>query len=72
MQGEAVVLLHSAAAARHFAAECNRLSIPRSSISIAAMGARVARAAGTGWAALQSAENPRDDELLALARHMCH
>ncbi|HEX9805845.1 MAG TPA: uroporphyrinogen-III synthase [Alteraurantiacibacter sp.] len=72
MQGEAVVLLHSAAAARHFAAECNRLSIARSSISIAAIGARVARAAGTGWAALQSAENPRDDELLALARHMCH
>jgi uroporphyrinogen-III synthase len=72
MQGGAIVLLHSAAAARHFAAECNRLSISRAPISIAAIGARVARAAGTGWAALQSAQNPRDDELLALARDMCH
>lgn len=72
MQGNTVVLLHSAAAARHFAAECSRLAIPRPAISIAAIGARVASAAGTGWAALQSAQNPRDEALLALARDMCH
>jgi uroporphyrinogen-III synthase len=33
-----VVLLHSAAAARHFAAECDRLGIPRPAVALAALG----------------------------------
>ncbi len=70
--GEAVVLLHSAAAARHFAAECDRASIPRSSVGLAVIGPRVAHAAGPGWARVETAPVPRDDALLALARDMCH
>ena len=70
--GEAIVLLHSAAAARHFAAECDRASVPRSSLKLAAIGPRVADAAGTGWAQVETASSPQDDALLALARDMCH
>jgi uroporphyrinogen-III synthase len=67
----AVVMLHSAEAARHFAAECDRLGLDRAHISLAAMGPRVASAAGTGWAALETAAKPDDTALLALARNMC-
>jgi uroporphyrinogen-III synthase len=68
----ALVLLHSAAAARHFAQECARLAIPRSKIALAALGPRIAAAAGEGWACLRSAEHPSDPALLALAADMCH
>jgi uroporphyrinogen-III synthase len=67
-----VVLLHSAAAARHRAAECARLGIPRAAIAVAALGRRIAAAAGEGWHELRSADEPRDAALLALARDMCH
>jgi len=66
-----VVLLHSAAAARHFAAECERLEIPRAALSLACIGPRVAEAAGSGWTEIQSAAEPTDAALLALARGMC-
>lgn len=68
----ALVLLHSAGAARHFADECDRLRIPRSAIALAALGPRIAAAAGEGWRALQAAAVPREAVLLALARDMCH
>jgi uroporphyrinogen-III synthase len=68
----ALVLLHSAAAARHFGIECDRLAIPRSAIAVAALGPRVAQAAGTGWRACRAAGEPSDAALLALARDMCH
>lgn len=68
----AVVLLHSAAAARHLAAECSRLAIPRAGVSLAALGPRIAEAAGEGWRAVRFAERPRDAALLALAGDMCH
>ena len=67
----AVVLLHSAVAAEWFAEECDRLSVPRGSIRLAALGPRIAVAAGEGWAACTSADVPRDGALLALAREMC-
>lgn len=67
----AVVLLHSAAQARHFAAECTRLAVPRAAISLAAIGPRVAEAAGIGWARIAVATQPNDAALLALARTMC-
>lgn len=67
-----IVLLHSAAAARHFAAECDRLAIPRAALSLACIGPRVGAAAGSGWALIQSAAEPTDAALLALARGMCH
>jgi uroporphyrinogen-III synthase len=66
------VLLHSAVAARHLAAECDRLGIPRAAIALAALGQRIAAAAGEGWRELRAAAAPRDATLLALARDMCH
>ncbi|WP_241233607.1 uroporphyrinogen-III synthase [Altericroceibacterium xinjiangense] len=68
----AIVLLHSAAASRHFARECARLSVPRGSIRLAALAPRVASAAGNGWAEVRTAQTPREGSLLALVRDMCH
>lgn len=72
LRGGGLVLLHSGAAARHFASECDRLGLRRGEIALAALGERIAHAAGTGWAALRWADEPRDAALLALARDMCH
>jgi uroporphyrinogen-III synthase len=68
----ALVLLHSAAAARHFAAECDRYGVSRDMVSLAALGPRIAAAAGEGWRMLRLAVEPREAALLALARDMCH
>ena len=68
----ALALLHSAAAALHFASECDRLKVPRAAIGIAALGPRIASAAGQGWAVCRAAERPNDPALLALAEEMCH
>ncbi|QGN56187.1 uroporphyrinogen-III synthase [Novosphingobium sp. Gsoil 351] len=67
----AVVLLHSAAAARHFASECGRLRIACDNIDLACLGPRIAEAAGSGWASVASAARPDDGALLALAARMC-
>jgi uroporphyrinogen-III synthase len=72
LQSGAVVPLHSAAAARHFAVECDRLGIDRGRIALAALGPRIAGAAGEGWRAVEAAADPTDAALLALAGHMCH
>jgi len=69
--GTALVLLHSAATASHFAAECDRLGLAREGISLAALGPRIAAAAGTGWAALHTAPRPDEAALLALAFDLC-
>ncbi len=68
----AIVLLHSAAAARHVASETDRLNIPRRATRIAALGPRIALAAGRGWGALRAATAPEDGALLALAADLCH
>ena len=72
LQEGALVLLHSASSAEHFAAECDRLGTDRSRVSIAALGPRIAAAAGSGWAARRSAVRPSEAALLALTAHMCH
>lgn len=66
-----VVLLHSAEAAHRFAELCDDHRLPREAIALAALGPRIARAAGRGWAALEVAQAPTDTALLALAREMC-
>lgn len=71
LRGGGIILLHSAAAARHFAAECDRLAIPRECLSLVAIGPRVAAAAGKGWRDIANANEPSDAALLALARSMC-
>lgn len=72
LQADAIGLLHSAAAARHFAAECDRVGIDRAHIALAVLGPRIAEAAGEGWRAVEAAFEPTDAALLALAGHMCH
>jgi len=70
--GTPCILVHSAAAARHFGNEINRIGLDRAKICLACIGPRVAAAAGEGWKAVESAPQPSDDALLALARDMCH
>ena len=70
--GGAIVLLHSAAAARHFAAEVDRIDLARAAIALAVLGPRIAQTAGEGWCCLRVAVEPNDSALLALAREMCH
>lgn len=66
-----LVLLHSAATAAHFAAECDRLGLARAGISLAALGPRIAAAAGEGWAAVHTAATPDEAALLQLAFDLC-
>ncbi len=66
-----IVLLHSAAAARHFAEECSRLGLPKQELSLAALGPRIAAAAKGGWAEILYTNTPDDAALLALVKHMC-
>lgn len=66
-----VVMLHSAEAARHFAAECDARAIDRSAVSLIAIGAHASETAGTGWHAVAVADTPRDAAMLALAQRMC-
>lgn len=69
--GTALALLHSAATAAHFAAECDRLDLPRARITLAALGPRIAAAAGEGWAAIHTAATPDESTLLQLAFDLC-
>ncbi len=66
----AIVLLHSASSAQHFANECDRLGLDRMCISLAALGPRILAAAGPGWAEARAAASPNDSELLVLAHKM--
>lgn len=67
----ALVLIHSPRAARSFADAADRLGLDRTSIRIAAISPAAAEAAGTGWAAVESAAEPTDEALLALAERLC-
>lgn len=71
LRAPAVMLLHSGEAARHFAAECARTGLDRSVIALAAIGDRVAEAAGDGWRLVASAARPDEAALLALAGELC-
>lgn len=71
-QGRAVVLLHSAATARHFASECARLGVDIARLRLAALGPRIAAAAGAGWRAVHIAPVPDDAALLELACDVCN
>ena len=68
---QSCVALHSAEAARHFAAEVDRLGIARARIHLAALAPRVAAAAGSGWASLAIASDTTNQALLALAHRLC-
>ncbi len=69
--GDALVLLHSAGAAEHFRAQCLAAGVDLSTVRIAALGPRIAEAAGEGWGELRFALKPANGVLLALAKEMC-
>ena len=66
--GDAVAMLHSPRAGRMFAA----LVPDRSRVSIAAISANAAEAAGEGWRRKAVAAEPRDQALLELAARLCN
>ena len=72
LRARSVVMLHSAGAARHFSLECERLDLPRRSLSLAALGPRILAAAGSGWSEARAASNPTESALLAMVQDMCH
>ncbi len=63
-----LILLHSAGSAEHFAREIDRLGFDRGDISVAALGPRIADAAGDGWSTIHIADRPNDPELLAMVK----
>jgi uroporphyrinogen-III synthase len=65
---ESVALVHSPRAGRRFA----ELVTQRASIIVAAISEAAAQAAGTGWEAIETASQPNDDALLALAARLCN
>jgi uroporphyrinogen-III synthase len=67
----ALVLLHSAEAAHRFATLCDEHHVDRANVALAALGPRIARAAGAGWSALRTVARPSDAAMLALAQEMC-
>jgi uroporphyrinogen-III synthase len=67
----AVIALHSGEAARHLREQCEARNIELAQLSLAAIGPRVAEAAGPGWRAARAAETPSETALLALAAEMC-
>lgn len=66
-----LVALHSAAAAQQFAGEVDRLGLERGRLFLLALGIRVAKAAGIGWAAVHVADTPSEAALLAKAVALC-
>lgn len=71
LKNGALVLLHSAAAARHFADGCDALELDRSRIALAALGLRILEPVGEGWRSARAAPRPDERALLALAKDMC-
>jgi len=63
-----VVLIHSRRAGRRL----GELVEDRAGVAVAAISAAAADAAGGGWAAIEAAETPADDALLALAARLCN
>ena len=64
----AIALIHSPRAGRRFA---ELVSTPGST-AIAAISPAAAEAVGAGWAAVESASEPNDEALLALAARLCN
>jgi uroporphyrinogen-III synthase len=64
----AVALVHSPRAGRRLA----ELVKDRSAVTIAAISRAAAEAAGEGWKTVETAQEPRDDALLALAARLCN
>lgn len=68
IDGPALIMVHSAAAASRAAALLPR----RRGLHLLAISAAAARAAGDGWAAVHSAPTPDDAAMVASAMQLCH
>jgi uroporphyrinogen-III synthase len=66
--GNAVALIHSPRAGRRFA----ELAADRRSIAVAAISDAAGEAVGSGWRAIEIAETPTDEALLAVAERLCN
>jgi uroporphyrinogen-III synthase len=64
---DVVALVHSARAARRFAA----VTMQKSSIALIAISSAAANAAGSGWQSVEIAGQPQDAAMLALAARLC-
>ncbi|NVE93524.1 uroporphyrinogen-III synthase [Altererythrobacter lutimaris] len=71
LESDCIILLHSAAAARHLVEQCNAHDIDRANVALAALGPRIIEDLGEGWMRVECAESPNEDALLALAKNMC-
>jgi uroporphyrinogen-III synthase len=69
---EGIALIHSPRAGRRFAELVDAAAIDRKSLTIAAISREAADAVGQGWAAVEAAEAPNDDALLALTERLCN
>ncbi len=71
LQSPAVVLLHSARAAQHFAQLVDAAGLGRGHISLALFAPALVGAAGEGWAAVRVAATTDDRALLDAAAALC-
>ena len=67
----AAILIHSSRAAAHFANLVDKEGMDRSAITLIAISAAAAQAAGEGWRDTLIAAAPRDEALLELAAKLC-
>jgi uroporphyrinogen-III synthase len=66
-----VIALHSPRAGSRVARLVEEFGLSRNRIALAAISPEAAEAAGTGWGAVQSAREPNDSALLAIAAELC-
>jgi uroporphyrinogen-III synthase len=71
LRSGATVLLHSAGAAEHFRNQCLAQGLDLARIRLAALGPRIADAAGAGWGRVGWCDAPESGALLDLAADMC-
>ena len=66
-----VVLVHSARAGKRFTELARTQGLNLDSMTLAAISASAAKAAGSGWKAVEVADQPSDEALLALIERLC-
>jgi len=66
-----LVMLYSARTAAHFAAETDRLAVPRADVSLAVLSDAIGLAAGAGWHHVITAAAPNEAALLAAIDAAC-
>ena len=68
----AVVAVHSPRAGATFARMVDEAKLDRNSIAIAAISREAAQSAGEGWQSIETAAEPTDAAILAIASRLCN